>query len=181
MSPTEEIVALVAPDGSVTGAAERSRVRRDNLLHAATAVLVRDHAGRIFVHRRSADKDWAPSHHDAAAGGVLRPGEDPAASALRELDEELGVRGVRLTPLLGHLYEDGTVRCYEHCFETTYDGEVEYSDGEVVWGDWMTLEELAARLADPDWLFVPDTRALLLALGERGVRDYARLGPHRPA
>ena len=78
-----ELVALVNRSGAVVGSADRARVRRENLMHAATGILVRDEGGRIYVHRRSPDKDWAPSHHDAAAGGVLTVGEDPSASAER--------------------------------------------------------------------------------------------------
>ena len=175
MLDVSEIVALVDRSGAVTGSAERSVVRRDNLLHAATAVLVRDPAGRIYVHRRSPAKDWAPSHHDAAAGGIMGHGEQPAAAAARELAEELGVTGADLRPLGLNVYEDDTTRCVEHCFETTWAGPVRHADGEVVWGAWMTLDELGAHLADPAWLFVPDTRALLARLARDGVGDYARL------
>ena len=174
-SPGGEVVALVDRSGAVVGRAERSVVRRDNLLHAATAVLVRDPVGRIYVHRRSPDKDWAPSHHDAAAGGVLQDGEEPAASARRELAEELGISGVPLEPLGLSVYEDQTTRCVEHCFEAVWDGPVVHADGEVVWGAWLTLAELDERLADPAWPFVPDTRALLRRLATDGTRDYAAL------
>ena len=170
-----EIVALVDRSGAVVGRAERSVVRRENLLHAATAVLVRDPEGRIYVHRRSPDKDWAPSHHDAAAGGVLTYGEEPTAAASRELGEELGVTGAVLRPLGLSVYEDDTTRCVEHCYETTWSGPVRHADGEVVWGAWMTLDELAGHLADPGWLFVPDTRTLLARLASEGVGDYAGL------
>ena len=170
-----EIVALVDRSGAVVGRAERSVVRRENLLHAATAVLVRDPEGRIYVHRRSPEKDWAPSHHDAAAGGVLTYGEEPAAAAARELAEELGVTGADLRPLGLSVYEDDTTRCVEHCFETTWSGPVVHADGEVVWGAWMTLAELGEHLADPGWPFVPDTRTLLTRLASEGVGDYARL------
>lgn len=175
----DELVALVDRSGAVVGSAERSVVRRENLMHSATAVLVRDPSRRIYVHRRSPDKDWAPGHHDAAAGGVLTLGEEPEASAARELAEELGIRGARLEPLGLSVFEDDTTRCVEHCFETTWSGPVEHADGEVVWGAWMTLSELGARLADPAWLFVPDTRALLARLARDGVRDYAELSPLR--
>ena len=175
MLDVSEIVALVDRSGAVTGSAERSVVRRDNLRHAATAVLVRDPAGRIYVHRRSPDKDWAPSHHDAAAGGIMGHGEEPAPAAARELAEELGVTGAALRPLGLNVYEDDTTRCVEHCFETTWTGPVRHADGEVVWGAWMTLDELDAHLADPAWPFVPDTRALLARLAREGVGDYARL------
>jgi 8-oxo-dGTP pyrophosphatase MutT (NUDIX family) len=168
----EEVVALVDRDGRQVGRAPRPVVRRDNLLHAATAVLVRDPAGRIYVHRRSPDKDWAPDAHDAAAGGVLQAGEDPAAAAARELAEELGILDAALRPLGTSLFEDDTTRCVEHVFETTWDGPVTHADGEVVWGAWMTLPELAAHLADPGWPFVPDTRLLLDRLAADGVGDY---------
>jgi len=170
-----EIVTLVDAHGVPTGTAERSVVRRDNLRHAATAVLVRDPAGRIYVHRRSPTKDWAPGHHDAAAGGILTAGEDPEASARRELREELGVTGAELRPLGLNHYEDDATRVVEHAFETTWDGPVTWADGEVVWGAWLTLGELADRLADPAWPFVPDTRQLLGRLAAEGVADYGGL------
>jgi 8-oxo-dGTP pyrophosphatase MutT (NUDIX family) len=172
----DETVSLVDAHGAVVGRIARAVMRRDNLRHAATGVLVRDPAGRIYVHRRSPDKDWCPSCHDAAAGGVLLDGEQPEASARRELAEELGISGVALRPLGTSLYEDDTVRCFEHCFEVTYDGQVTHSDGEVTWGAWMTLPELGLRLADEAWPFVPDTRALLMRLCREQVGDYAALG-----
>jgi len=169
------MVALVDRSGAVLGSAERSVVRRDNLMHSATAVLVRDPKGRIYVHRRSPDKDWAPGCHDAAAGGVLTTGEQPAESAARELAEELGITGAVLQPLGMSVFEDHTTRCVEHCFEATWDGPIVHADGEVVWGAWMTLPELAGRLRDPGWPFVPDTRALLAKLATDGVGDYRAL------
>ena len=170
-----EIVALVDHTGAVVGSAERSVVRRDNLLHAATAVLVRDPGGRLYVHRRSADKDWAPGYHDAAAGGVMSFGEEPEGAAARELEEELGITGATLRPLGTSVFEDPTTRCVEHCFETSWSGAITWSDREVVWGAWMTLEELDRLLADPSWPFVPDTRLLLTRLAAAGTADYARL------
>ena len=170
-----EIVALVNGSGVVTGPAERSVVRRDNLRHAATAVLVRNSSGQIFVHRRASTKDWAPGCHDAAAGGMLLYGEDPQESAARELAEELGVTGGPLTSLGTNLYEDDTTRVFEHCYEAVWDGPVSFPDAEVVWGSWMTLAELGRRLRDPAWPFVPDTRALLGRLATTGVHDYAAI------
>ena len=164
---TEELVALVDEDGRVTGSAPRSVVRRENLLHSATAVLVHDPAGRTYVHRRSETKDWAPGQWDAAAGGVIAHGEAPYAAAVRELAEELGITGVDLEPLGTHLYGDGTTRCYEHAFAVVWDGPILHQPEEVAEGHWVTEEELARMLADPSVAFVPDTRQLLAVLAGR--------------
>jgi isopentenyldiphosphate isomerase len=170
-----EQVALVDEHGRVVGSAPRSVVRRDNLRHAATAVLVRDPQGRIYLHRRSDTKDWAPGRWDAAAGGVIAVGEEPHPSAVRELEEELGIAGVDLVALGTHLYEDDATRCFEHAYEAVWDGPVRHQPEEVAEGRWVTLAELAAVLADPDVAFVPDTRQLLLGLAADRVGDYAAL------
>jgi 8-oxo-dGTP pyrophosphatase MutT (NUDIX family) len=175
MTAADEIVALVDEHGAVVGEAPRSRMRRENLRHAGTGTLLRDPMGRIYVHRRSPGKDWCPGCHDAAAGGVLRPGEQPEPAAVRELAEELGAVGVALRPLVTHLYEDGTVRCFEHVYEATYDGVVHHVDGEVVWGGWMELPALGRLLRDRSWPFVPDTRSVLERLAQDGVGDYRAL------
>ena len=170
-----ELVALVDVQGVLVGSEERSVVRRDNLRHGATAVLVRNREGRIYVHRRAPHKDWAPSHHDAAAGGILRFDEDPAEAAAREVAEELGFTPVSLLPLGLNHYEDDATRVVEHCFETTWDGPISFVDDEVVWGAWLTMAGFARLLADPTWPFVPDTRALIERLGREGLGDYATL------
>jgi 8-oxo-dGTP pyrophosphatase MutT (NUDIX family) len=175
MTGTEETVCLVDELGAVIGEAPRSRMRRENLRHAATGVVLRDSSSRIYVHRRSPAKDWCPGCHDAGAGGVLRPGEQPGPAAARELAEELGVVGAVLRPLGSHLYEDETVRSFVHFYETTYDGVVRHVDGEVVWGAWMELPELGRLLREPSWPFVPDTRSMLERLAREGVGDYRAL------
>lgn len=180
---SQEMVALVDRNGVVVGSSPRSVVRRANLLHAATAVLVRNASGQIYLHQRALTKDWAPGCYDCAAGGMLQEGEDPTASARRELAEELGIGPTTLRSLGTSLYEDDQVRCFEYCYEVTWEGAVVHVDEEVVWGDWVRLEELDALLADLSWGFVPDTRKLLTRLAVAGTGDYASLatlGSGRP-
>ena len=171
----DEPVALVDAEGRVTGTAPRSVVRRDNLRHGATAVLLRSPDRRIHLHRRTETKDWAPGLWDAAAGGMLRAGEDPASSAARELAEELGVSGVPLRPLATHLFEDDTTRCFEHAFEAVWGGALTLQAEEVAEGRWAPLEDLAVLLAERPSRFVPDTAALLAHLAGAGIGDYGQL------
>jgi len=170
----DELVVLVDENGHAAGAVPRSQMRAGHLLHAATAVLVRDSADRIYLHRRTDTKDWAPGHWDAAAGGVMQAGEEPSASAARELAEELGITGVELHRLGQHLFEDATLRCFEYTYEVRYDGPVSHQPSEVAEGRWVAMDELARVLAGP-LPFVSDTRQLLDSLAADGVGDYAQL------
>jgi 8-oxo-dGTP pyrophosphatase MutT (NUDIX family) len=165
----EEQVAVVDEQGRVVGAAPRSVMRRDNLRHLVVAVLVRDPAGRVYVHRRTDTKDVFPGMHDCFVAGTVQAGEDVAEAAAREAAEELGVSGVPLTPLFTVPYADADTRHVAHLFTLTWDGPVTHQESEIAWGGWLTLDELREHLADPSWPFVPDGRALVERwLDERG-------------
>jgi len=159
-----EMVAIYDPDdpdGRVVGTAPRDVMRAENLPHGATAVLVRRSTGEIYVHRRADTKDLWPGRHDCAAGGVLQAGEDPDEAATRELAEELGIEGAQLTPLVRRWYRDADTCYFAYAYVTTWDGLVRFPDGEVADGWWEEPSVLYARLQDPSWPFVPDTRDLL--------------------
>jgi isopentenyldiphosphate isomerase len=156
-----ELVTVLDDDGRPTGVATRARVRSDNLLHGATAILVRDSAGRVYVHRRTETKDIYPGAFDCWAGGVLAAGEEPVAGAVRELAEELGIRGVPLRPMFTTRWRDATVQAIYHAFTVTWDGPITHQVDEVAWGAWWTLDELVLNLANGTLPFVPDGRHLI--------------------
>ncbi len=156
---SSELIAVYDADGTVVGSATRTRMRAEGLWHACGSILVRSGDGeRIFVHRRTDDKDVYPGMHDCWAGGVVAAGETPLACAYRELAEELGISGVPLTPLFEMAVELPPVRLHLFAFEARWDGPVTTQESEIADGGWMTLGELREHLADPSWPFVPDGR-----------------------
>lgn len=163
----EELVDLYDDAGRVVGRATRARVRAQNLPHAATAVVVRNSAGEVYVHRRTDTKDVYPGLYDLAAGGVVAAGEDPADAAVREAFEELGVHGVPLRSLGVADYADEHTRYRAFCFEAVYDGPIRLQPEEVAWGAWLPAAQALAWLGDDEHPFVPDTAALLT--------DYLRI------
>ena len=74
---------------------ERSVAHRDGILHRTAHVwIVRTHEGRrqVLLQKRSAEKDSYPGMYDTSSAGHIPAGKEPRESALRELEEELGIR-----------------------------------------------------------------------------------------
>ncbi|MFD0560883.1 NUDIX domain-containing protein [Kitasatospora saccharophila] len=76
------------------------RARADGIERTSTSVLLTDPDGRVLLLRR------APGTLQAGLwelpGGGTEPGEDLVTAGLRELGEEAGLTGVRVTAHLGH-------------------------------------------------------------------------------
>ncbi|MCS0636076.1 NUDIX domain-containing protein [Streptomyces sp. LP05-1] len=166
MSSADEILDVVDERDRVVGQAPRGEVYARALRHRCVFVLARDAEDRIFVHRRTPVKAIFPSRYDMFVGGVVGAGESYDEAALREAEEELGVRGLpRPVPLFRFFYDSGEYghgswwsAVYEVRCELPVSPQVE----EVAWHTFLPEPEVVARLADWDW--VPD-----------GVAAYERL------
>ncbi|MBL1073873.1 NUDIX domain-containing protein [Nocardia sp. 2] len=165
-----ELIAVYDAAGRQVGAEDRATVYAEGLWHASAGVLIRStDTNRVYVHRRTDTKMVFPGMHDCLAGGVLDPGEDPAAAAMRELSEELGITlgpdDDEPLPLAAAAW-DGEwqgrpMRCHLFAYELRHDGPFRHQASEVAEAWWWTDAELRAHLADPAWPFVPDTRVFV--------------------
>ncbi|MBV2156082.1 NUDIX hydrolase [Kitasatospora sp. SUK 42] len=169
-NPAEELLDIVDENDRVIGTALRGEVYRRGLTHRCVFILVRDPAGRIFVHRRTDTKLFAPGAYDMFVGGVVGSGETYAEAAVREAEEELGVHGIAPRPLLKFLFRDDRLSWWCDLYEAEWDGPVDPQESEVAWHAWLTPAELAERL-DRD-TFVPD--------GREAYRRYLERRPERP-
>ena len=168
-------------------------MRAGNLPHRASFVFLHNSAGKLFVQQRVAWKETYPSHHDPAPvrrtasrplccaampgaeapltwrarpaqGGVVDAGESYEANAEREVEEEMGVSGVPLTPLFDFFFQDSVSRVWGRAFRAVYDGPLRLQASEVAGGTWLELAEVAALVeAGP---VCPDSAA--------AFREYAR-------
>jgi isopentenyldiphosphate isomerase len=166
-SDPDALVDAVDADGVVTGTTTRAVMRRDNLPHRSTAIVVLAKDGRLLAHRRARWKDVWPAHWDLAAGGVVESGEDVAESARRELAEELGI-AVDLVLLATHWFRDERVQCLASVFVARHEGPFAFDDDEVSEVRWVDRADLAAmqRAGTP---FCPDGLALLPLLAGHGL------------
>ncbi|MFF3327108.1 NUDIX domain-containing protein [Streptomyces sp. NPDC002889] len=172
MNPAEEILDIVDEWDRVVGRAPRAEAYARGLRHRCVFVQARDAEGRIFVHRRTPTKLVFPSLYDMFVGGVVGAGESYDEAALREAEEELGVRGLpRPVPLFTFLYEGGgdpAQTWWSSVYEVRCDLPVSPQAEEVAWHGFLSGDELERRL--DAWEWVPD-----------GLEAYVRLKAFREA
>ena len=89
---SEEMFDVVDQDDKVLFQSPRSVVHANHWLHRAVHIFVFNSKGELLIHRRSATKDEAPLKCTSSASGHLAAGEDYATAAMRELEEELGLK-----------------------------------------------------------------------------------------
>lgn len=149
-----EWVDLVDRSNRVIGRALRSEVRQKNLLHRGIAVLVCNSQGQVYVHQRTAVKDLFPAMYDMFVGGVVGEGEDYLEAAVREAEEELGVKNRDLEFLFDHLYEGDRNYSWVRCYRVLWDGPVRHQPEEVQWGAWLPEGQLTQWISEVP--IVPD-------------------------
>jgi 16S rRNA (adenine1518-N6/adenine1519-N6)-dimethyltransferase len=88
-----EVFDVVDEEDRVTGQATRREVHEKGLLHRAVHVFVVNRHGELLLQKRSRFKDQHPGVWDSSVAGHLDAGEDYAAAAMRELEEEMGITG----------------------------------------------------------------------------------------
>ena len=82
---------VVDENDQLLGDAPRSEVHGNNLRHRAVHILIFNSLGELLLQKRSRWKDRHPLLWDSSAAGHVEAGEEYDATAIRELQEELGV------------------------------------------------------------------------------------------
>ena len=158
MSTVDELVTIVDEENQPVGSASRAVMRRFNLPHRATYILVFNSRREIFIQKRTATKDIYPGYFCTATGGVVAAGESYEESAQRELAEELGVRDIPLATLFDFFFAEESNKVWGRAFSCVYDGEMVLQEEEIAYGAFHQVAEVF-RLAErepftPDCLYV---------------------------
>lgn len=146
-SGQEEWFDVVDAADRVVDRQPRRVVHARGLRHRAAHVLVFDDVGRLYVQRRALTKECSPGRWDTSAAGHVESGEGYAEAALRELEEELGIRAESpLEPLFGIDASPATGQEFVRAFRTTTTQIPRPDPGEIIEGRWCTPSEVT------DWL-----------------------------
>jgi isopentenyldiphosphate isomerase len=159
----DEMFDLVDLDDRVIGQVRRGEAHRNpGLIHRSVQVLVFTHAGQLLLQRRSASKDLFPGYYCASASGHVARGEEYAATAERELEEELGISSP-LTYIGKALVESEPETELTALYATVSDGPYRFHPTETDGGRLFAVDEVREGIERGD---LPVTPALRIAMEE---------------
>lgn len=152
-----ELIDVLTPDGIPTGVRKaKHEIHRDGDWHLSVHVWIRASDGRVLIQRRSLAKENNPGLWDVSVAGHVSAGEGAVISALREVQEEIGLdlSAGDLQPI-ARLRETSILRDgryidneYHEVFLVQRDVELEtlvLQPGEVDAVAWVTPAELLVR------------------------------------
>ena len=143
--PQGEMLPLIEPSGLVYGQAKRAWCHEGSRpLHPVVHLHLIDRFGRIYLQKRSEQKDLYPGYWDTAVGGHITYGEHPEEALYREAAEELGLHAFLPELLDSYLYENEREREWVFVYAVTVAPDMAPDNAEVSEGKWWTREELDA-------------------------------------
>lgn len=88
-----EYLDVLDENGNKTGLTKlRKDVHRDGDWHKVAFIFVVNSKGQIILQQRSKQKDSSPNKWTASASGHLEAGDSDIEGAIRELQEEIGIK-----------------------------------------------------------------------------------------
>lgn len=185
-----ELFDIRREDGSLTGLTrERTLAHEDGTIHGTSHVWIgrqREDGGYdILLQKRSVDKDSFPGCYDISSAGHIPAGSDFPESALRELEEELGIRasehalqyiGMHKAFLQTHFYgrpwnnyEISAVYLYEEPVDIQ---KLTLQQEEIESVKWMDLDACLSDIRDekPEYCIYADELEM--------VKEYVRRKKH---
>ncbi|MFS4457113.1 NUDIX hydrolase [Maribacter sp. 2304DJ31-5] len=88
----DELVDILDPEGNLTGkTAMKSLAHQKGLFHPTVHVWLYTRQGELLLQQRGKNKDTYPMLWDVSVAGHIGAGESITASAIREIEEEIGL------------------------------------------------------------------------------------------
>lgn len=146
---TNEVI-LVNEEDEVIGTMEKLRAHQEGVLHRAFSVFIFNSEGKMLIHRRALDKYHSGGLWTNTCCSHPAPGEDTLTSALRRLQEEMGL-ACSIKKLFDFTYraEVGhglTEYEFDHVFAGVCNDAPKPDPTEVCDWKWVHLEAVKAEI-----------------------------------
>jgi isopentenyl-diphosphate delta-isomerase type 1 len=150
-----EMLSVVDENDKLIKGEERKIVHSSTLWHRGIHVFVFNNKGELLIQLRSSTKDKYPNTYDCSISGQVSFGENYEATALRELEEELGIENVNIKPVL-HFRMPYGPNDYHVCklFMCYYSEKIKPNE-EISEVKFFNLDELKKLINEKPDMFTP--------------------------
>ncbi len=168
-----EFLDIVNENDEIVGKASKKEIYEKLLTHRIVHIFVFNDKGEMTLQVRSKDSPFCPLHWCTAAAGHVRSGESYEEAALRELNEEVGIKA-ELTFAYKDLYEytdaydDANInklgirkglKKFLATFKTIHNGPFKINPAEVEEIEFFSLDKVQEMINDgekfhPELLFI---------------------------
>jgi len=145
-----ELLSVVDENDSIIDTCARHVIHATGLRHRAVHILVFNDLGQLFLQKRSMKKDLNGGLWDTSAAGHVDAGEDYDISAIREIEEELGIGEAALEPLFKLPATAAIGMEFIQVYRCRHNGPFNLAADEIDEGDWFSVAEIAERIAADD-------------------------------
>lgn len=161
----DELIDIFNESNEPTGVQKmKSEAHRDGLRHRAAHVWIYNSKGEILLQLRAKDKLFFPDLWDVSVAGHVAAGEEPIVSALRELEEEIGLK-VKKEDLqffknmkVEEIYDKINNKEFYYVYLLKFDGKIDQlkkQDKEVQEIEFIPIEQLEKELKNHYKKFTP--------------------------
>jgi isopentenyldiphosphate isomerase len=146
-----ELLSVVDENDCVIDTCERRVIHAIGLRHRAVHILVFNDQGQLFLQKRSMKKDLNGGLWDTSAAGHVDAGEDYDVSAVREIEEELGISAAHsLEPLFKLPATAATGMEFTQVYRCLHNGPFNLAADEIDEGGWFSFAEITERTLTDD-------------------------------
>ncbi len=154
-----EVFDVVDQEDRIIGQASRKLVHEKSLIHRSVHILVFNSENKLFLQKRSLQKDENPDLWDCSASGHVDSGENYDESASRELWEELGIKTkidfwIKLSASEKTLWEHVSV------YKCISDEKMTLAPDEISDGKFWDIEELKSHIENDSEKFTSTLRII---------------------
>jgi isopentenyldiphosphate isomerase len=151
-----EIIGIFDENDNYVGNDTRKNMRKNNLIHRCTDIVVINHNSEILVQTRSIKKEYCPGYLDAVVGGVVGDKENVDLCAEREVLEEIGIdvnkTKEKLKFIKKYFFEEDICRVWTYCYLLKLNEDeikhIKFCDHEVSSIQWIEKNKLLEMFND---------------------------------